>query len=264
MSKVIAVCNKKGGVGKTTSTVNIGARLALLGHNVLLIDLDSQGSLTTGLGVENEDENMSIADLLELTMRRDGNVDDFLDDALINVKDNLCIIPANDDLSGTKEKMIVKTSREFILSKVIKKIIDKYEFDYILIDCPPSIDTLTVNAFTAADSVIIPMVPYFLEYQGFRSFYTNILEVKEEINPKLVIEGVFLTKYHGNQRLAKTVKGTLEKIEKEYGLRLFNTKISQCVKAAEAPFEGKDIFEYAPKSKSALEYTQLVNEIFSK
>lgn len=261
--KIIAVCNKKGGVGKTTSTVNIGARLANLGKKVLLIDLDSQGSLTASLGKEPEKIEINISTLLETYMSKADNRDELIEQATFDIKKNLWLIAANDSLSGTKEKMIIKTSREFYLSKVIKEILEIYTFDYILIDCSPSIDTLTINAFTAAHSVIIPMTPAYLEYQGFRSFYNNILEVKEEINPNLSVEGILLTKYQGNLSLAKGIKSTLEKIEQEYGLNLFNTRISQCVKAAEAPLAGQDIFDYAPKSKTALEYIQLVDELLS-
>lgn len=269
MSRVISICNKKGGVGKTTSAVNIGARLAQLGYKTLLIDLDSQGSLTVAYGIRLEEEDITIARLLEDVMLNSKPrvvplTDEEYSKSFIELKENLTLIPANLDLSYVNEIMVSKNKREFFLEKVVKRIADIRSFDYTIIDCSSAIDTLTVNALAISDGVIIPIVPQFLEYRGFNEFYSHLMEIKEDVNPSLKIYGVFYTKYKKRQKLTQAIASILSKLQEEFDIPVFETRISQCVAAAEAPLDGKDIFDYAKKSKAAEEYAKLVDEILKK
>lgn len=259
MKKIIAIANRKGGVGKTTTAINVAVRLSNLGYKTLLIDLDSQGSLTASLGYDARNVKNTMAELLEAIIYK-NEVEKIIEPISINEK--LFMLAADDRLEETRERIISATRREDILKKLIKKIVVIEDYDYILIDCPPSVDTLTLNAFVVADSVLIPVVPQFLDYKGFLSLYNNIAEIRDEINEKLIIEGIVITKCNEKLKLTKKVTGALEEIEKMLpDVKILNTKISQCTKAAEAPLKGCDIFSFAPNSKTAKEYIMLVDEI---
>lgn len=247
MAKVFAVSNHKGGVGKTTSTVNIGAGLALEGSNVLLIDLDPQSNLTQSLGVKNIET--SIYD----NLRGEKDI------KTIEIKKNLWILPSSLDLSAAEIELSSEPGREYILNDILTALKDK--FDYILIDCPPSLGLLTINALTASDYVIIPLQAEFLPLKGLAKLTEVIDKIKKRLNPKLEIGGVFLTQYDPRKVLNRDIADTVRDF---FGEKLLETTISSNVALAEAPSQGKDIFLYNRNCKGATDYKDLCNELLRK
>ncbi|AIL13729.1 chromosome partitioning protein ParA (plasmid) [Candidatus Paracaedimonas acanthamoebae] len=244
MSKIFAISNHKGGVGKTTSTVNLGAALALKGKKTLLVDLDPQANLTQSLGIK----NIEISIYENLTGGKAA--------VPIEVKKNMYIIPSSLDLSAAEIEMSAEPGREYILKDVLSQLKQKY--DYILIDCPPSLGLLTINALTAADSVLIPLQAEYLPLRGLAKLTDVIGKIKSRLNPTLDIGCVFLTQYDPRKVLNRDIA---ENVKEFFGEKLLNTKISSNIALAEAPSVGKDIFLYNKSCKGALDYNDLCDEL---
>ena len=247
MAKIFSISNHKGGVGKTTSTVNIGAGLALKNKKVLLIDLDPQANLTHSLGIKNPEIN--IYD----NLRGQSNV------IPIEVKKNLWVLPSSLDLSAAEIELNSEPGREYILKDIISKIKDK--FDYVLIDCPPSLGLLTINALTSSDSVIIPLQAEFLPLKGLAKLNDVIEKIKSRLNPNLEIGGVFLTQFDNRKVLNREIAETMKNF---YGKKLLESTISTNIALAEAPSQGKDIFLYNKNCRGALDYKQVCEELIAK
>jgi chromosome partitioning protein len=247
MSKVISISNHKGGVGKTTSALNIGAGLTKLGKKVLLIDLDPQANLSQSLGIVEPERTIYGA------LRGDYNLQP------IEVVTGLSIVPSTLDLSGAEIEMSGEAGREYILKELIEPIRDSY--DYILIDSPPSLGLLTINAFTASDKILIPLQAQYLALQGLTKLIEVVDKIQKRLNKDLKLGGVFITQYDNRKVLNRDVAET---IEKHFKNQVFNTKIRDNVALAEAPAQGVDIFRYNPKSYGAEDYLALSNEILSK
>jgi chromosome partitioning protein len=242
--KKIVIANHKGGVGKTTSSINISAGLAKKGKNVLIIDTDPQSNLTESFGVFDPVKD------LYLSFSKGEPL------PIINVKKNLSIVPNSLNFSGIELEIAGRMPREIILKELMTGL-DK-TFDYCIIDCPPSLGLITLNALVAADEVYIPMEAEFLAYRGIDSIVGIINLVKKHFNPGLTIKGVFFTKYNEQRVLTKEIKN---QIKGYFGDNLMKTAIRVNVALAEAQSSGKDIFEYDPKSNGAKDYMSLVNEI---
>jgi len=253
-SKVIAIAQHKGGVGKTTTTVNLGAALEMKGYKVLLIDLDAQANLTDSLGINNQGATIVNA----LT-----SGEPFLEAA--HVYGNLYAIPSSLDLAGVEVLLLNSYARELILKNVIdqlrKEAAHRSGYDYILIDCPPSLGLLTVNALSAADEVIIPLQAQYLAVKGLKSLLDIIAMIKKQLNKKLIIGGVLITQYDSRKILNRDISDT---IHADFKAEVFNTKIRDNVAIAEAPTAQQDIFRYAPNSNGAQDYSALADEIVKR
>lgn len=249
-TRVISLTNNKGGVGKTTSTLNLGVGLARKGKKVLLIDLDPQASLTISIGI-NPNAHLEASIVQILTKKRD------IKECILKV-DNVYIIPSNSLLNEAEPVISAKPYKETILKKALEPIKDV--FDYILIDCPPSLNTLTNNGLGASNEVFIPIEAEYLALQGTSQLVEKINEIKEG-NEDLKITGVFLTKYDQRKNLNKQVKEVLTNTFKG---KVFNTDINTNVALAEAPSHQKDIFSYEPTSTGARDYESLVNEVIKQ
>lgn len=249
MGKIIAITNQKGGVGKTTSSVNISASLAYLGHKVLLVDLDPQANASTGVGTYKGDAAVTIFDLL---------VDDIpTNDVIIKTKeDNLYLIPSSQELSGFESMIVNENDREFKLLPKLAEV--KEDFDYIIIDCPPSLGYLTINALSAADSTLIPVQCEYYALEGLTQLLNTIRIVQRKLNRKLSIEGVLLTMLDRRTRLGLDVINEVKLYFKE---KVFNTIIPRLVRLSEAPSFGKSIIAYDLKSSAAQFYIDLANEV---
>jgi len=254
MGKVIAVANQKGGVGKTTTAVNVAAYLATFGKLTLLIDIDPQSNATSSLGVEPNSEKTIYEVLLGKISAKDAIVS--FTDPYLNL---LELIPAKIELVGSEYELIEFQGRERILRGAIESLRNKY--DYILIDCPPSLGLLTVNALTAADSVLIPVQCEYLPLEGLGQLLNTIKIVKERLNPKLDIEGVLLTMYDSRLRLSNEVA---DEIKRYFRDRVFEAKIPRNIKLSEAPSHGKPILLYDAKSPGAISYAMVAEEIIRR
>ncbi len=257
MSKVICVVNQKGGVGKTTTAVNLSASLAAANRRTLLIDLDSQGNATGGLGVDKESVNSKnvCGVILGEVAIEDTAIDIYPD--LLNGHLHLC--PANHELTGAEIHLIETESREYRLKKVIDGIRDRY--DYVFIDAPPSLSLLTINALAAADSVLIPVQCEYYALEGIVQLQTTISLAKRRLNPSLEVEGYLLTMFDSRNNICHSVA---EEVRKHFGEETFDTVISRNVKLAEAPSHGKPLLLYEIKSTGAQNYMKLANEIITK
>jgi chromosome partitioning protein len=247
MGKIIAISNHKGGVGKTTSAINIGAGLAIKGKKVLLIDMDPQANLSQSLGVHEPSVGMYEA------LKGSSGLDP------VNIQKNLSMIPASAGLGGAEIELASEAGREFILKELLESERDNY--DFILIDCPPSLGLLTINAFTAADEIYIPMQAQYLALQGIGKLLGLVDKIKKRLNPTLEISGIFITQFDKRKVLNRYVMDTLES---HFGDKVFKSRIRNNVSLAEAPNEGCDIFSYEPKSNGAFDYQQLVKEIIKR
>jgi len=245
--KTISIMNHKGGTGKTTSSINIGAGLARKGHKVLLVDIDSQANLTEGLGIG--EAEVSVYD----SIRENKKL------PILNISDNLDLVPASIDLLGAEMEIVSKIGREQILTKLLKPI--RAEYDYIIIDCPPSVGLLTVNAMVASDTILLPLQGEYFAYKGVDRLLRIVKEVRENLNDTLDIGGVFITQINPNRILTKTI---VEKLIEDLQEKVFDTKIRINVALAEAQLQGQSIFDYAPESNGAKDYEKLVDEILSK
>ena len=250
MGKIIAIANQKGGVGKTTTTINLSTGIAELGKKVLVIDMDPQGNCTSGFGIEKEQINNSIYELMinECTVKN----------AMMTVEgiENLAIIPSNINLSGAEVELIEFNEKEYILKNIIDYVKD--DFDYIVIDCPPSLNMLTVNAMTTADSMIIPIQCEYYALEGISQLVHTIELVQKRLNPNLGIEGVVFTMYDGRTNLSKDV---VNNVKDNLNAHIYNTIIPRNVALAEAPSNGLPITLYDPKSSGAKSYVNLAKEV---
>lgn len=247
MGKVIAISNHKGGVGKTTTAVNLGAGLAREGKKILLIDLDPQANLSHCYGITKSET--TIYDSLK----------DQKPVPTVKVLENLEVSPSNLDLAGAEIELNSEAGREFLLKDILDPI--KNNYDYVIIDCPPSLGLLTLNAFTAADEVIIPIQAHFLAIKGLAKIVEVINKIKKRINPKLEITGVVITLYDKRKVLHRDIEET---INAYFGSKVYNTKIRQNIALAEAPARGLDIFRYDISSTGADDYYELTQEFLKR
>ena len=258
MGKVISLVNQKGGVGKTTTSINLSSSLGYLGKKVLLIDSDPQGNSSTGLGVNRSNVELGIYDVIM------GNAD--IKDTIIKTKfKNLSVIPAMINLAGTDIELVQRGSKdqEFKMGEQLKNALDKIrdKYDFIIIDCLPSLGLLTTNALAASDSVLIPVQCEFFALEGVTQLLNTIIMTQTSLNPKLDIEGVLLTMLDGRTLIGLEVVEDVRKFFKE---KVFNTIIPRVIKLAEAPSHGKPILEYAPESKGAEAYINLAKEVIER
>ena len=249
MARTIAVANQKGGVGKTTTTINLSAALAEQGKKVLLVDLDPQGNATSGVGVDKRDLENTV---YELFVGRTT-----LDECLLETDFlNLSVLPANINLSGAEIDLIDMENREYHLKDILQQIKDDY--DFILIDCPPSLNMLTVNAMTAADTVLVPIQCEYYALEGLSQLIHTINLVKKRLNPHLQLEGVVFTMYDARTKLSMQVVENVKQTLKE---NIYNTIIPRSIKLAETPSYGMPITAYAPTSPGADAYRLLALEV---
>ena len=249
MGKAIAIFNQKGGVGKTTTNINLAACLALKGKKVLILDIDPQGNTTSGIGVSKKTLEKTVYNIL---------VDDEFDprEAIINTSvENLDLIPASVDLAGAEVELVQIDGREKALKNGLDKIRDNY--DYIFIDCPPSLGLLTINSLAAVDSVLIPIQCEFYALEGVSQLVSTIELVKKSLNTSLKVQGVILSMFDGRTNLSAQV---VQEVKKYFGGKVYSTVIPRNVRLAEAPSFGLPITEYDPKSRGAEAYTEFAEE----
>lgn len=246
MTQTIAVLNQKGGVGKTTTAINLGAYLQKLGKSVLIVDLDPQGNATSGLGVSKAHQEVTTYDLLIN--------DAALDKAIIDTEAGLHLVSANATLAAAEVELVSQMQRE---SK-LKKILETVSYDYVLIDCPPSLGLLSINALTAADSVLIPVQAEYYALEGLGQLLDVIQRIREGLNPNLELLGVVVTMYDGRTTLSENVYNELKK---HFGKKLFETVVPRNVRLAEAPSFGKSIADHDKWSRGARAYKQLAKEV---
>jgi chromosome partitioning protein len=247
MSKIISISNHKGGVGKTTSAINIGAGLANLKKKVLLIDLDPQANLSQSLGIENEESNIYGAIRGEYNLKP------------VNIFKGLDAIPSTLDLSGAEIELSSEAGREYILKELLEPLRPSY--DFIIIDSPPSLGLLTINAFTASNEILIPLQAQYLALQGLSKLIEIVNKIQKRLNKELTVGGVFITQYDHRKVLNRDV---LETIQKHFKEKVFKTKVRDNVALAEAPTQSLDIFRYNSKSYGAEDYLNLAKEIVKK
>lgn len=244
MSNTIAISNHKGGVGKTTTAINLGAGLHKLGKKVLLIDLDPQANLTQSLGISEPPETIYGALKGNYTL------------PAVEILPGLNLVPSTLDLSGAEIELSSEAGREYLLSEILEPI--RADYDYILIDSPPSLGLLTINAFTSANSVLIPLQAQYLALQGLSKLLEVVEKIRRRLNKNLEISGVVVTQYDSRKVLNRNIAET---IEAHFKNQVFKTKIRDNVALAEAPTQGLDIFRYNPKSYGAEDYLALAEEI---
>ena len=251
MGKIISVANQKGGVGKTTTTINLSTMLAKKGKKVLLIDADPQGNATSGVGAEKNVE-LSTYDILVA----DTEIEETLEKTVIK---NLLVCPSNINLAGAEVELVSMMSREQRLKEKLENIKD--EFDYIFIDCPPSLGLITLNAFTASDSVLIPVQCEFFALEGIMQLLNTIMLAQKSLNPNLEIEGVLLTMLDSRTNLGIEVVDDIRKFFKE---KVYNTIIPRLIRLTEAPSHGEPIIAYDPKSRGSAAYLNLAKEVIER
>ena len=249
MARIISVANQKGGVGKTTTTVNLGACLAYDGKKVLLIDSDAQGNATSGLGVRKTDVKQDIYDVLV-------NEVPIKETIIKTSRENLSIVPATLQLAGAEIELTSMMARESRLKSALAEVSDEY--DFILVDCPPSLGHLTINAFTASDAILIPVQCEYYALEGLSQLLNTVRLVQKHFNPGLEIEGVLLTMYDARTNLGAEV---VEEVRRYFQEKVYDTIIPRNVRLSEAPSHGKPIIDYDPRSKGAEVYQALAKEV---
>ncbi|MDB7637189.1 ParA family protein [Ligilactobacillus ruminis] len=251
MGTIIAVANQKGGVGKTTTSVNLAACLADLGQRVLLIDMDAQGNATSGIGIKKPDIKQDVYDVL---------INDVpLEDVVMHTqRQNLDVVPATIRLSGAEIELTSQMAREKRLADAC--VLAKDEYDYVLIDCPPSLGLLTINAFTTCDSILIPVQSEYYALEGLNQLMNTVKLVQRHFNPDLKIEGVLMTMLDSRTNLGNQV---VEEVKKYFGDTVYQTIIPRNVRLSEAPSYGLPIVDYDEKSKGAIEYQALAKEVLA-
>lgn len=258
MCRIIAVANQKGGVGKTTTTCNLGIGLARIGKKVLLIDIDAQGSLTSSLGYREPDElEVSLANILE-SLINDELVE--VEKGVLHHKENIDLMPGNIELSGLEVMLVNTMNRERVLQQYINLV--KEQYDYILIDCMPSLGMLTINALACAESVLIPVQAEYLPIKGLQQLMRTISKVKRQINPKLKIEGILLTMVDERTNHARDLMYLLQKVYAEK-VKIFSTHIPHSVRTKEISANGVSIYRHDPNGKVAAAYSALTLEVLN-
>ncbi|MBR6765566.1 MAG: ParA family protein [Clostridia bacterium] len=247
---IISVTNQKGGVGKTTTAINVSAGLALKGKRVLLLDLDPQGNATSGLGIEKN--NKGIYDVM---INGDGISDVIMDTNIEKLK----IIPSNIDLSGATVEMVALKDREMLLKNALEGV--KGDYDYVIIDCPPSLDLLTVNAFTASDKVLVPIQCEYYALEGLGQLMNTVKLIKKRLNPALDVDGVALTMYDSRTNLSQQV---VDEVKKYFAKKVYRTHIPRNVRLAEAPSFGEPIQVFDRYCPGSLAYMALCDEIIER
>ncbi len=252
MTHVISIVNQKGGVGKTTTSVNLSAFLAIRGKKVLVVDLDPQGNATSGFGYDKGELENSIYDVLV----NDAPLEQVIQSTQ---RKNLDICPTNINLAGAEVELVSAMSRETILKRAIETV--KESYDYVLIDCPPSLGLLTINALAASSGVIVPIQGEYYALEGLTQLVDTINLVKKHLNPDIGIYGVVITMFDGRTQLTRQV---VEEVRKYFGDKVFNTVIPRNIRLAEAPSHGKTIAEYDAKSRGGVAYQELANEVIRR
>jgi chromosome partitioning protein len=250
---VLAMCNQKGGVGKTTSTINLGAALAECGRRVLLVDFDPQGALSVGLGVQPHELDLTVYNAI---MERSIDVNDVIRKTSVH---NVDLLPSNIDLSAAEVQLVAEVGREHTLLRVLRPVLDEY--DYILVDCQPSLGLLTVNALTAADGVVIPLECEFFSLRGVALLIDTIEKVQERLNPKLAITGILATMFDSRTLHSREV---MARVVEAFGDVVFDSVINRTVRFPETTVAGEPITSWAPKSAGALSYRSLAREVIAR
>ena len=256
MTKVIAIANQKGGVGKTSTTVNLGAGLVRQGFDVLLVDMDYQANLTMALGFQNPDEmQFTIANVLQKAVREETIIPE---EGILTNEEGIDLMPSNVQLSGVELALINEYGREAVLKQYIDVV--RLNYDYILIDCAPSLSVLTINALVAADSVLIPTQPQYFSMAGIQRFYYTFCKVKRKMNPSLQIEGVLVTMMDNRPNFTKDL---VAQLRESYGdtFKVFDTEIPMSIRMSESSARGRSIFAYDRKNKVAAAYEKLTREV---
>ena len=252
MGRIIAIANQKGGVGKTTTAINLSASLASLGQKVLALDMDPQGNMTSGLSVNKDEVENTVYDLII------GNIG--IEECICKeVYENLDVLPSNVNLSAAEIELIGTDNKEFIIRNEVHKV--KEEYDFIIIDCPPSLSVLTINAMTTADTVLVPIQCEYYALEGLSQLIHTVELVRDRLNPKLTIEGVVFTMYDARTNLSLQV---VENVKDNLEQTIYKTIIPRNIRLAEAPSYGIPINKYDPKSAGAESYLRLADEVIDK
>lgn len=252
MPRVFAIANRKGGVGKTTTTVNVATAMAAAGKKVLVVDMDPQGNASTSMGVNKKGRMVSSYEVLIGKNR--------LSEAIVWTEiPNFSLVPASPDLAGAEIELVDMPNREFALKNALAK--DAINYDYILIDCPPSLSLVTINALVAADAVIVPLQCEFLALEGITDLIRNINQIKKKFNPKLTLHGVVLTMYDKRNNLTQMVE---DDVRQFFGKKVYDTVIPRNVRISEAPSHGKPVLIYDFKSSGAQAYISLTGEVLKR
>lgn len=249
MGKIISFINQKGGVGKTTSAINVAASLGVLGHKVVVVDLDPQGNSTSGVGIAKKNLKVTVNDVIS------GKCS--ADDAVLETNfDNLYVLPSNISLAGAEFGLYQQHDNGYILKNALEPL--RRDYDYVIIDCPPSLGMLTVNAMSASDGVVIPMQCEFYALEGLSQLMITVSRIKQNYNPDLTITGILITMYNSRLLLSMQV---MAELKKHYSDKLFDTPISRGVKLSEAPGFGMPVYYHDKRSKGASEYMEVAKQL---